>query len=464
MQIRINILAAAATALLVACGGGEDNGTPPPSVGTPPPSAGTPSDMTVTGTGSATPILAGRQATATFIVTNLGPGAATNVSVAVATDANQTLGTIQCAAQAGATCPTSLVTPMTVPSWPAGGKLTFTVSSNVLGTATGAVGVTLAATAAADPMTTNNSATATSTAVAPNSIKLQSDSGDYIGRGRTWEYSRKVASIGVTPTGNRLAVSVLGDENWSGDFVLPSALTSLTAGTYNNLTRYSFHNASVGGLNWSGDGRGCNTLSGSITISNATYVSGVLQALDLSFEQHCEGSAAALRGQIHWTVYDDTSLPGPVNPPPAGLWVPAAGATPASGNYVYLLSEAGDYIGAGGTYLYQPGTDAVSITLNGGRLQVNVGGWGADFVAMNAVTQLQPGYYGGLERYPFHNPVKGGLDWSGNGRGCNQLSGWFAVDSIAYVGTTLKSIDLRFEQHCEVLMPALRGKIHWVSP
>ena len=80
---------------------------------------------------------------------------------------------------------------------------------------------------------------------------------------------------------------------------------------------------------------------------------------------------------------------------------------------------------------------------------------------MNTLTQLQPGYYAGLQRYPFHNPVLGGLDWSGDGRGCNTLKGWFTVDSVTYVGSTLTAIDLRFEQHCEGGTTALHGAIHW---
>ena len=50
----------------------------------------------------------------------------------------------------------------------------------------------------------------------------------------------------------------------------------------------------------------------------------------------------------------------------------------------------------------------------------------------DAQTQLQPGLYDDLGRYPFHNPVEGGLSMSGEGRGCNELAGAFAVDSIAY--------------------------------
>ena len=71
--------------------------------------------------------------------------------------------------------------------------------------------------------------------------------------------------------------------------------------------------------------------------------------------------------------------------------------------------------------------------------------------------QLLPGYYGNLERYPFHNPAHGGLSWSGQGRGCNTLTGWFVVDSVAYNSGILSAIDLRFEQHCEGGTAALHG-------
>jgi len=81
----------------------------------------------------------------------------------------------------------------------------------------------------------------------------------------------------------------------------------------------------------------------------------------------------------------------------------------------------------------------------------------------NGISTLQPGYYGDLSRYPFHNPAKGGLSWSGQGRGCNTLTGWFVVDSATYLNGSLAAIDLRFEQHCEGNSPALHGKIHWAS-
>ncbi len=106
----------------------------------------------------------------------------------------------------------------------------------------------------------------------------------------------------------------------------------------------------------------------------------------------------------------------------------------------------------------------MTVSGSGAHVTVNVGGWMADFQGMNTLAQLQPGYYGNLQRYPFNNPVRGGLNWSGNGRGCNTLTGWFVVDSATYVQGNLTALDLRFEQHCEGGAAALHGKVHWRAP
>jgi hypothetical protein len=39
---------------------------------------------------------------------------------------------------------------------------------------------------------------------------------------------------------------------------------------------------------------------------------------------------------------------GPVNPVPSSLWRPPASFHPPQGTYVYLNSDNGDFIGAGG--------------------------------------------------------------------------------------------------------------------
>jgi hypothetical protein len=305
---------------------------------------------------------------------------------------------------------------------------------------------------------------AVATPATGNYVHLESSGGDYIGAGRSYTYTSANSILAVSESGAKVNVRVDGDEGWWGDFAAMQGLSRLEKGYYGGLQRYPFHNPVKGGLSWSGEGRGCNTLAGWFVVDHVAYEGNQMVALDLRFEQRCEGGTSALRGKIHWTANDTTAIPGPVRPPPAGLWQPAASSLPASGNYVYLQSMQGDYIGGGQNRTFTDSNSVLSVTSTGALLKVNINGnswWNGDFAGMNTLSQLEPGYYGDLQRYPFHNPVKGGLDWGGDGRGCNTLTGWFVIDKITYVQGSLTEVDMRFEQHCEGGSPALRGRIRW---
>ncbi len=297
-----------------------------------------------------------------------------------------------------------------------------------------------------------------------NYVYLESTQGDYIGAGRTYSYNQSNATIKLSPASAYLGVSVAGDQNWTGDFQGLRGMSKLSVGYYAGLSRYPFNNPVLGGMSWSGEGRGCNTLIGWFIVDKATYNGSALTALDLRFEQRCEGGNSALHGQLHWTA-DDVSAPsGPQSPPPANLWKPDPSFVAPTGDYVFLVSDSGDYIGAGRSELLTPANSTITLTTNlTAALRISVGGWGGDFVGMTGLSQLQPGYYGDLQRYPFHNVAKGGMDWSGNGRGCNTLKGWFVVDKVSYSLGQLTSIDLRFEQHCEGGVAAQHGVIHWAK-
>lgn len=296
-------------------------------------------------------------------------------------------------------------------------------------------------------------------------LYLESRQGDYIGVGRTYLYTPSNASMTVSASGGHLGVGITGDENWSGDFQGMLNMNQLTVGYYPGLQRYPFNNPVLGGLSWYGEGRGCNTLNGWFVVDKVTYNGGALASIDLRFEQYCDGASAPLHGQLHWVANDTSVVPGPLNPPPAGLWAPDASFVPPTGNYVYLVSQIGDYIGAGQTQLFTANNTTISAVNNlTAAFQISAGGYTGDFYGMNTLSQLQPGYYGGLQRYPFNNPVKGGMNWSGNGRGCNTLTGWFVVDKVTYSMAQMTAIDLRFEQHCEGGAAALHGQIHWVKP
>jgi hypothetical protein len=288
----------------------------------------------------------------------------------------------------------------------------------------------------------------------PGRITLASDAGDFVGAGRTYGYTKADATIQLTATGTYIRVGIVGDERWQGEFVAPSGF-QLISGTVYTATR-SGPGAS---MTWFGEGRGCNAITGIFVVDSLRWDAGngALEAIALRFEQHCEGGAAALRGSIMWRADDPTSPPGPVLPIPSTLWRPPAGAVPAGGNVVYLQSDSGDPIGEGATALYPT---SVSLSTTGRTLTA----WGADhivdFEAMISIPRVQVGYYADLRRFPVHNPARGGLSVAVKSRACSAVSGWVAVDRVNYAGG-LAGIEMRFEQHCGGIVPAIRGMVRW---
>ena len=86
-------------------------------------------------------------------------------------------------------------------------------------------------------------------------------------------------------------------DDWDVSIKAPTGKT-LQAGSY-STTR--FGGTGTAGLDVSGDGRGCNTSTGTLTIHKITFdTAGKVATLDASFVQHCEGEAPALRGRIHY--------------------------------------------------------------------------------------------------------------------------------------------------------------------
>jgi putative cell wall-binding protein len=146
---------------------------------------------------------------------------------------------------------------------------------------------------------------------------------------------------------------------------------------------------------------------------------------------------------------------------------PAGAAGPVTS--LTLESEAGDYVGQGGTYSYLPadGTFSGSAWSPGGAVSIRfqtaqpANGWSLDFAPPEGRTMV-PGPYEGATRYPFQGPNDPGLDVSGMGRGCNISTGRFDVLEVAYgTGNTLLAFAADFVQYCENGGPAFRGSIRY---
>jgi hypothetical protein len=138
------------------------------------------------------------------------------------------------------------------------------------------------------------------------SLSLNSDPGDFIGQGQTTFLTPADGTFSASKNfDNGVSVFFNGQPGifWSLFFAAPSNQL-LTVGTYTGATRYPFQAFDQPGLSVSGDGRGCNTLTGSFTVLEISYgASGTIDAFDATFEQHCEGATAALRGEIRFNAH-----------------------------------------------------------------------------------------------------------------------------------------------------------------
>ncbi|WP_456819843.1 hypothetical protein [Cellulomonas sp. URHB0016] len=132
---------------------------------------------------------------------------------------------------------------------------------------------------------------------AGSTVDFSGSGGDYITQDRAWSYDTSDATITATASadGNRLNLGIDGDTRWYLDFAAPAG-ESLTAGvTYDGATRYPFQESEEPGLSLSGDGRGCNELSGSFTVLAADFnPDGSVEQFEATFEQHCENSTTSV--------------------------------------------------------------------------------------------------------------------------------------------------------------------------
>lgn len=296
-----------------------------------------------------------------------------------------------------------------------------------------------------------------------NYIITESDDKEFIGQGIDYTYTNQNALLAVTVSGTTIKLDVKGNERWSGVIALPNTLTSLRTGYFGRVSRIS-NDPANGVLDWGGEGRGCNTLTGWVLIDKVTIANNVVTELDLSFEQRCGIATEATRARVHWTLANANAVvPASPSPIPPALWRADPAAIPATGSYVFV-SGAPDAGGVPRDRLYTRSNANLWISGFGGRATLTVDGdqdWRGEFVTMDAVKQLQVGYYPNLRNFPLHNPLFGGLSWNGDGRICFGSAGWFIVDAVTYTGNDITALDLRFEQACSGGVSTIRGQMRW---
>lgn len=157
-------------------------------------------------------------------------------------------------------------------------------------------------------------------------LTLQSQPGDFIGQGGTFDifytpapgqfFSAQVRrTIGSPPAPAEL-LFVMGSSSgpMGNTFALLFFGTdqlgiAIQPGFYPNAERADFASPGHPGLDVSFQNRGCNTLTGNFTVTNATFGAGnAIETFGATFEQHCEGAAPALFGTF---TYSAQGIPEP---------------------------------------------------------------------------------------------------------------------------------------------------------
>jgi hypothetical protein len=138
------------------------------------------------------------------------------------------------------------------------------------------------------------------------SLSYVSEAGDYIGQGQSLSFNSGITATGSSD-GRIVSVSVNTPEHWYYlDLAAPTGQALASGGVYENAQRYPFQASDRPGLSFSGDGRGCNQLTGRFEVTDIKISAhGYIERLRANFEQHCEGAVPALFGQVDI-----------VNPPP----------------------------------------------------------------------------------------------------------------------------------------------------
>lgn len=133
----------------------------------------------------------------------------------------------------------------------------------------------------------------------PLSYAYTSDAGDYTGQGLSQTHTGATSTFSLSGGADGIRYGVSGKrEYWSASLAPPTGEQFEAGRTYRAERSAA---AGVAGLDMGGNGRGCNTITGELTVTTLVLNDdGTVKAFAGTFVQHCEGAEAALRGTIHY--------------------------------------------------------------------------------------------------------------------------------------------------------------------
>jgi len=275
------------------------------------------------------------------------------------------------------------------------------------------------------------------TAAPLTEFAYSSAAGDYIGGGQSATFTPSASTtVSITGTNQHVSVSVQDSGTFWSAQLSPGRGDTLHPGDYLHAERDSFRTGRAPGLDVYGDGRGCNTVSGSFRVNQIAFnSSGALVYADIDFTQHCESAHPALNGKIYLNQF------------------------PLS---YRQKSDAGDYVGAGATKTYYNDTSTLSVSGTAAGFQFAISGlgdtWNGIITAPTGSTLVIGQHYKTLR---FADATHAGLDVFGDGRGCNTSTGTLTINDIVLSAGAVSRVSATFVQHCEGATPALHGTLHY---
>lgn len=140
------------------------------------------------------------------------------------------------------------------------------------------------------------------------------------------------------------------------------------------------------------------------------------------------------------------------------------------GNVWYMHGASNDWIYPGEITI-DDGDFSASLSNNSENLHVGLspasssdGAWWDLYLDSTKLdAPLAVGVWNDAERWPFQSADTPGLDVSGDGRGCNMLTGAFQIETLAVTGGSVTELTVSFVQYCDGGGP-LNGCVHYEAP
>lgn len=130
-------------------------------------------------------------------------------------------------------------------------------------------------------------------------LQLNGPKGEWVLDGQTRELvlGQDALEVVALEAGEISLVFSGGGEDWDVSFAAPGS-APFVSGMTTMARRLPFQEEHEGGIEISGDGRGCNEIEGRFEVNEASFDADGLVRLDISFEQRCDGQSTLLTGSL----------------------------------------------------------------------------------------------------------------------------------------------------------------------